>query len=172
MASLTTQPYKFFEFVELSNVHKISRLTTAVSKLVTSLSSLYSFHFWQPFCTTTYFYDWHGQILSRGPVLQRAYSTYTTHQSFYFSNHLYWPLYVFIQELKCVQPHLLFIINLAVSCFYESTFSARSWIIVWIIFCEYPLIWRTIKYNLQTIFRIFHIKDDRYTSTHSDAQAK
>ena len=30
-----------------------------------------SFHFWQSFCTTIYFYDWHGPIYIRDPLLQR-----------------------------------------------------------------------------------------------------
>ena len=59
-------------FSNLQTFIKSHAWATAVSKLATFLISSCFFHFWQPFCTNIYFYDWHGQIWSRDPVLQRA----------------------------------------------------------------------------------------------------
>ena len=41
-----------------------------ISKLATLLISSCSFHFWRPFCTATYYYDWHGHVtvLCKGPI--------------------------------------------------------------------------------------------------------
>ena len=48
LASLATQPYNSSKIFEVSNYHKISRLTTWASKLATLLISLYSFHLFAP----------------------------------------------------------------------------------------------------------------------------